>query len=226
MAAFNGEKYICEQLDSILKNLSDEDEIVISDDGSTDNTVNIIREYMNKDSRIHLISGPKQGIIANFENAIINAKGKYIYLCDQDDIWTSDKIEKVSGCFEKHKCTCVVHDARVVDENMAVTIPSFFKYRNSAPGIVHNLIKNSYIGCCMAFDRALLDKILPIPENINMHDQWIGSISDKFGKTVFLDQVLLSYRRHGGNASGMKHYPLFKMIKVRMIMALELMKRK
>lgn len=226
MATYNGEKYLGEQLNSILLNLSDQDEVIISDDGSTDKTIEIIQAYMHKDKRIRLIEGPHSGLIANFENAIQNTSGTYIFLSDQDDIWMKNKVAKVLKCFQEHQCSCVVHNAQVIDENMQVTIPSFFSYRNSKAGIIHNLIKNSYIGCCMAFHRELLDKILPIPKCINMHDQWIGLISDKFGRTVFLDEVLFSYRRHSSNVSAMEHYPLKKMIEIRKNMFLELVKRK
>ena len=131
MATYNGEQYLEEQLDSILLNLSDQDEIVISDDGSTDKTIEIVQTYMCKDKRIRLIEGPRSGLIANFENAIRNTRGTYIFLSDQDDIWAENKVAKVLKCFQEHQCSCVVHNAQVIDENMQVTIPSFFAYRNS-----------------------------------------------------------------------------------------------
>lgn len=226
MATYNGGKYLREQLDSILANLGENDEIVISDDGSTDDTLEIIRTYMKNNKQIHLVKGPRTGLIANFENAIRNTSGAYIFLSDQDDIWMPHKVAEVLRCFEETQCTCVVHDAQVIDEKQQVVIPSFFAHRNAKSGIIHNLIKNSYIGCCMAFRCELLNKILPIPKHLNMHDQWIGLISEKFGKSVFLPKVLFSYRRHGENVSGMKHYPLGKMIRVRFEMVLALMRRK
>ena len=225
MATYNGEKYLREQLESIICNLSDEDEIVISDDGSADGTCKIITEYQLRDSRVRFVKGMGKGVIANFENAIMHATGEYIFLCDQDDVWEENKIEKVLDCFLKQDCQVVVHDADVWDENEDVIIPSFINYRGSKSGAINNIIKNSYIGCCMAFRRELLEYILTIPKNIEMHDQWIGVIGDIKGKTYFFDEVLLHYRRHGDNVSSFRHYPIKKMVCKRIVFVCELIKR-
>ena len=214
MATYNGEKYIQEQLDSILKQLNDKDEIIISDDGSTDNTINIINSY--KDKRIRIIEGPHKGVKQNFANAISNCKGKYIFLSDQDDIWLDYKVNTVLKVFETTDCTCVVHDATVFDSNTnKVIMDSFYKFRKSGKGIIKNIIKNSYIGCCMAIDKKIVDKIIPIPDDIEMHDQWIGIMCEKYGNSVFINDKLLKYRRHNNNQSKMNHYSLPKMIKNR-----------
>ena len=211
MATYNGEKYIKEQISSILEQLTINDELIISDDGSTDNTLSIIKEY--NDNRIHLIYGPKQGVKQNFANAISNCKGKYIFLSDQDDIWLPNKLERVLQEFEETKCSCVVHDCKVFDSETNQTLyESFYKFRNSKSGIIKNLIKNSYIGCCMTFDKSLIPHILPIPNDIEMHDQWIGIISDKYGKTNFISDKLIKYRRHGNNVSQLKRHKISKMI--------------
>ena len=176
MATYNGEKYIKEQIDSILKNMNSDDELIISDDGSTDKTREIINSF--KDDRIKLIDGPKKGIKKNFENGINNATGEIIFLSDQDDIWMENKIAKVLEAFEKEDATLVIHDAEIVDENLDIIEESFFKYRNSGKGIIKNIWKNTYIGCCMAFKKEIKSVILPIPDNIEMHDQWIGICRD------------------------------------------------
>lgn len=212
MATYNGEKYIKEQLESILKQLSDSDEVIISDDGSIDNTRKIIEEF--NDKRIKIIDGPKKGIKQNFANAIKNCNGKYIFLADQDDIWLDNKVDKVLSFF-KNNITCVLHDAKIVDSNLNIIDTSFFKYRKTKLGKINNIIKNSYIGCCMAFDSKLKDKILPIPNNIEMHDQWIGLISEKYGKSVLLNEQLILYRRHNNNNSSFKHHGIIKMIRNR-----------
>lgn len=214
MATYNGEKYIKEQLDSILKQLEENDEVIISDDDSKDNTRKIIEEY--KDNRIKLIDGPKNGVKQNFANAIKNCNGKYIFLSDQDDIWIDDKVQKVLNTFEKEKCTCVVHDCIAFDSDTnEVVLDSFYKFRNSKSGIFKNIWKNSYIGCCMAFDSSLKEIILPIPNNIEMHDQWIGILAEKKGKSIFIKDKLIRYRRHSNNVSEMKHHSIGKMIKNR-----------
>lgn len=226
MATYNGEKYIEEQIKSILMNLEANDELIISDDGSTDNTIKIITEIIKKDSRIKLLNGPKKGVKQNFANAINNCTGKYIFLTDQDDAWIENKVDKVLYCFQKEECTLIVHDAEIVDENLNEIEKSFFKFRNSGKGIVKNIWKNTYIGCCMTFKSEIKKHILPIPNNIEMHDQWIGIINEIYGKSYFLNEKLIKYRRHLNNVSQMKHYPINKMIKNRSIFIKELMKRK
>lgn len=225
MTSYNGEKYIEKQIKSILACLREQDELIISDDDSSDSTTELIRCMARTDRRIRLIQGPKQGVIANFENAIRAAKGEYIYLADQDDIWAADKVEKVQAQFADPHCVLVIHDADIVDGEESQIEPSFFERRGSKPGILQNIAKNSYIGCCMAFKRELLDIVLPIPRNIEMHDQWIGILAETRGKVIFLDDVLFHYRRHGDNVSSFTHYPIPRMIRNRVVLVTELGKR-
>lgn len=215
MATFNGEKFLREQIDSILINLTLDDELVISDDGSTDATLDILNGYKN-DMRIKVINGPRKGVKANFQNALRFCRGNHIFLSDQDDVWESDKVEKV--LFYLQSYDVVVHDCQIVDDKKNVLSSSFFSYRDSGTGIVKNIIKNTYIGCCMAFNRNILPYILPIPSNIEMHDQWIGIIGEKFGRgNIFIKDKLLQYRRHDKNESSMQHYKLNKMVKNRVV---------
>ena len=132
MATYNGEKFIKKQLDSILCQLDMQDEIIISDDGSTDNTLNIIKSY--NDNRIKIFEGPHNGVKQNFANAISKSQGEYIFLSDQDDIWVKNKVTIILEIFEKEKCACVLHDNIIFDSNTGKTIQnSFFKFRNSKP---------------------------------------------------------------------------------------------
>ena len=214
MATYNGEKYIKKQIESILINLKENDELIISDDGSKDKTLDIIKSI--KDKRIKIISGPKQGVIKNFENALNNCTGDYIFLSDQDDIWEKDKVKKVVPYLEKY--IAVVHDNETVLEDGTILFESWFKHRNSKPGLINNLIKNRYLGCCMAFKKELLDYALPFPNNIEMHDWYLGLIAEKKGKTVFINDKLIKYRRHENNTSSLKHYGLLKMIKNKLVL--------
>ncbi len=225
MTTYNGEKYLGEQIASVLLNLSEEDELIISDDGSKDRTKEILRDYREKDSRIRLYQGPQKGINANFEFALKKAKGDIIFICDQDDIWEKNKKEAVLKAFSEKKCMALVHDCRVIDDNEEEIIPSFMEYRASGSGALKNIVKNSYIGCCMAFRKELLELIFPIPRHIEMYDQWIGVLADVYGASFFLKERLIRYRRHGENASSMQHYPLPKMIRNRVIFVGALLKR-
>lgn len=219
MVTYNGERYLTEQIESILDQLGSRDELVISDDGSKDHTLELIRKYQEKDQRIRLFQGPGRGIKKNVEHALCQTRGRYIFLADQDDIWMPQKTEKVLEAFEKQNATVVIHDAQVFEgidpEN--IVMESFFQFRNSGAGVWKNLVKNSYIGCCMAFRQELKEIILPIPNQIEMHDQWIGILGDyAAGKSCFLSKPLLLYRRHGDNNSSMKHYGIGKMLRNRL----------
>ncbi len=225
MATYNGEKYLKEQIESILANLKQEDELLVSDDGSADDTWEILCQYRKKDPRIRLLHGPGTGVIANFESVVRRAGGDILFLADQDDVWEPDKIDRVLACFQKTGCSVVVHDADMMDAEGRKTMPSFFEWRGSGPGAARNIVKNSYIGCCMAFRRKLLGRILPIPKNIEMHDQWIGVWGDLCGGSFFLDEALIHYRRHGDNASAMSRHPLGKMVRNRAVFLWELGKR-
>ena len=201
LAAYKGELYIEEQLRSILPQLAEGDEVIVSDDKPGGMTEKIVRRIAEEDPRVIYVEGQSKGVAANFVNAIRHCKGDKIYLSDQDDVWLPDKVQRVTQAFESG-ATLVLHNAYVTDEALNITAPSFFALRGSKPGFVHNLIKNSYMGCCMAFDRELLKKIMPMPKTVPMHDQWIGLIGEIYGKPVFLDVPLLYYRRHEGNVTG------------------------
>lgn len=225
MATYNGEKYIREQLDSILKQIGENDEIIISDDGSTDLTISILKEYASEYPNIMIKKGPRQGVIKNFENALMHSKGDYIFLSDQDDIWVDGKVNKVMEQFNKKMASVVLHDAVIVDGYGTEIGESFFTHRGSKPGFIKNIVKNSYLGCCMAFDRNVLNIALPFPEKIEMHDWWIGLLGELYGDVIFLDDKFLRYRRHGNNVSSFHHHPLRKMIFNRVYLVSHAIKR-
>lgn len=215
MATFNGEKFIKEQVQSIIKQLSATDEIIISDDGSTDETINIVSAFL--DPRIRLVQNDssqfkpnKQSrsyqVTRNFENALSYATGDYIFLSDQDDVWEEDKVEGCLLLLKDKKINLIVHDANVVDESDKVIARSYFEKVNSQKGFFRNIVKNSYLGCCMVFDRSILLKSLPFPKDLIAHDMWIGLIAEKNGKVAFVDNKFIRYKRHSAavTASGMK----------------------
>lgn len=227
MISYQGEKYIEEQLDSILAILGPEDEVIISDDGSTDRTREILVHYESQDERVRMIDGPKAGVKKNVENALRACEGEYIFLADQDDIWMSEKVECVMKAFKQNGAGLVVHDAIVTDGNCRnVILDSFYSLKSSGSGVVKNIWRNTYIGCCMAFKRDILEEVLPIPNYIEMHDQWIGVINDQLKRgTIFIPEKLIKYRRHGHNASEMSHYPLPRMLKNRIFFVWALLTR-
>ncbi len=199
IATYNGVNYIEEQLRSILSQLSEEDEVVLSDDGSTDGTLEVIRQFV--DPRIRILPSRRfASPILNFEYTLSHAKGDIIFLADQDDIWMPDKVKRTLPSLERYDC--VTSDCVVVDGDDRVIDKSFFNLNNTHRGKYYNLlVKNGYLGCCMAFRRCILDKALPFPADVPMHDIWLGNVSAFFYSTTFLDEPLIRFRRHDHNAS-------------------------
>ncbi len=198
IATYNGERYIREQIKSILSQLSEADEIVISDDGSIDNTIDLIISFADKRIKIFKNDG-QHGVVPNFENAIIHSAGDLIFLSDQDDIWDPQKVQKCIKAIED--VDLVVHNSLIMDGNGFISDKDFFSIRKSGSGYWKNLYKNSFVGSCMVFKVSLKKYILPFPPNILWHDMWIGLIAEKVGKTKFIEDTLLYYRRHEHNAS-------------------------
>lgn len=198
LATYNGEKYIKEQLDSILSQLSENDEVIVSDDSSSDKTVEIIKAY--KDNRIKMFENQKfKSPIFNFENALKHASGDIMVLSDQDDIWQDNKIETIKKHMQEYDL--VLSDAVIIDEHSNILQESFYKLNGSRNGLIKNIIKNSYLGCTMAFNKKILAKSLPFPKDLPMHDWWIGLVCEIYGKVYFIEDKLISYRRHGNNVS-------------------------
>lgn len=226
LASYNGIDYIYDQVESIINQLREDDELIISDDGSNDGTVELISSIAENDHRIILLHGPQKGLVKNFENALNHATGKFIFLSDQDDIWHPNKVEVFLTNLEKN--LLVVSDCNVVDKEMNVISNSFFEFNGLRRNGFSNLIRNSYLGCCMAFQRELLDIALPFPENVPMHDWWLGTCASAKGNVQFLDERLLSYRRHGSNASSTSEkskYSIFEKLNFRIFIVLNLVKR-
>lgn len=203
MASLNGEAFIESQIESILECLSDRDQLVISDDGSTDLTLSIAGRIAGRDRRILLVPGPSRGVIANFEHALGCCNGDIVFLADQDDVWLPDKVSRVLPAFDDPNVMCVVHDVAVVDSNLKLIAHSYFGLRRSGPGLLKNWAKVTYLGAAMAFRASLLDRVLPIPKRATMHDQWIGVVSEVSGACVFLPEVLSLYRRHDHNVTAL-----------------------
>lgn len=237
MATHNGEKYIKKQLDSILAQLSDNDELIISDDGSIDKTIEIINSC--QDNRIKLLHYKQSEELKkikkckgfylatkNFENALSHAKGDFIFLADQDDIWAENKVTLMSD--ELHKADIVMSNFSLIDVDDNITNIKFYNNSPIGDSLIINIIKSKYIGCCMAFRKELLENILPFPHKLIAHDYWIGCIGCYYGKFSFINKPLHLYRRSGENVSSSSEKSensfLFK-IRFRLVFMLKLIKR-
>lgn len=227
MATYNGEKYLKEQIDSILPQLDIGDELILSDDGSTDETLTIVRNFMEQDRRIKFFSGPGKGVIANFEFAITQSCGDVIFLADQDDIWLPNKVQTIIDFFSKQPdIDLVVSDLTIVNESLDVIEKSYFDYRHVKLGVLHNILKNKYIGAGMAFRSTLKVNILPIPSKVPMHDMWCGLLADCKKKSALIPQQLTLYRRHSQNASEIEtKASFFQQFKWRYDLVIALVKR-
>lgn len=223
LAACNGEKYISAQIASILRQLGENDELIVTLDPSTDQTESIVTGF--HDPRIRLLQGPGRGVIGNVENGLTAASGDYILLGDQDDIWLPGKLSKVLTALEQDGILLVLHDCQIVDENLNVLQPSYFSWHGTKTGFWNNVIRNSFIGCCMGFRRSLLERALPFPSQLPMHDQWLGLVACASGKVSYLEEPLLDYRRHGDNQSSLHHASLKQMIAWRLCVIRALKKR-
>jgi glycosyltransferase involved in cell wall biosynthesis len=189
---YNGGQFIKEQLDSILNQTRTVDEIIISDDSSTDQTVEIIKSFA--DPRIKLFEKQQfSSPIFNLEFALKQASGDYIFLADQDDVWMPDKVEILVNELATSKL--VISDGVVINQQGKEIASSIFEIFN----FCKNLLKNAYMGCCMAFHKDLLPIVLPFPKAIAMHDLWIGLNAELFTKPVFFPAKLVKYRRHDFN---------------------------
>lgn len=218
IAIYNGEKYIKEELLSILPQLSDDDEVIVSDDGSVDNTLEIIRSL--DDIRItiiknqHLKEGKKSHyyVSRNFENAIKHANGQYIFLADQDDVWMGNKVQVCLA--ELQNSDLVIHDLNYCDSELnpqnKVHYGDSFRFKNFF------LLPGKYMGCCMAFKREVLDYVLPFPCNLLLHDQWIGFMTELVGHVRYINMPLINYRVHPNNTSSKSRNSLIIKISYRL----------
>ncbi len=198
LAAYNGEKYIQRQVKSIIDQLGPEDELIISDDSSTDGTLAVINAF--DDNRIKVFQNEKEkGPTGNFSTALAHASSDYIFLADQDDLWLPGRVKKHLELLQNHEL--VISDAVVVNEHGRVLFESFFKARNSGKGFFKNLKRNSYIGCCMSFRRSLLTRAFPFPKGLYMHDWWLGLVAELKGNVYFCNDIFLQYIRHADNVT-------------------------
>lgn len=211
MATYNGEKYISEQIDSIINQSYQNWKLYISDDGSTDKTVEIVNDFVLQDSRINIVNKDRQGgVISNFNKALEHTTAEFIVLSDQDDLWPKDRLEILLAAISKDNNVdqpkLIFTDLTLVDEDGAIIADSFYKANSLNPlqnmeG--YNLLWNSTVyGCTTIFNRALLNIALPIPTGAHMHDQWLAMKAHQSKGLEFLNVSAVMYRQHSNNVVG------------------------
>ncbi|MGA9211892.1 glycosyltransferase family 2 protein [Kaistella sp.] len=214
LATYNGEKYLRQQLDSLIAQSFSGWKLYIRDDGSTDHTVSIIKEYCNLDQRFFFIEDAQQnkGARDSFFSLLESVDSSYYMFCDQDDIWLDTKVEQCYNEIKKaeslHKDfpVLVATDAKVVDSDLKIINPSFWNYTKVNP---ERLIKNCYLqvfnfapGCTMMFNHSLKKLVKPIPKNILMHDWWLLILAERYGVIKIINRPLILYRQHSSNTLG------------------------
>jgi glycosyltransferase involved in cell wall biosynthesis len=195
MATYNGELFIGEQLDSIISQLDELSEIIIVDDCSTDRTISIIESY--EDQRIVVLRNDKNmGVVRSFNRAIENAKHDVVFLSDQDDIWLDNKVRSILEIFEAKKSISLIYGNGVLIDEYGNFLGRNLFLRGVYSSFILQLIRPRFLGCSMAFRKSFKNKIFPLPQDIAMHDWWIGLNHLYYGQVLYLSEPLIQYRRH------------------------------
>lgn len=219
MATYNGQKYVREQIDSILENNGNKVVLHIFDDGSSDDTMTILREYQNSHpNQVKVYQNERNlGLTLNFLSGIqkvmeLNQEASYFMCCDQDDVWASDKIEKtlkrmlqMERRYGEERPGLVFTDATITDEKLNLLEASFYKsqrYCVKKTEFSHLLMENLVIGCTTMINRAYEPFLSKLPEHARYHDWWLSLIAAAFGNISFLPRTTLNYRQHSGNVVG------------------------
>lgn len=217
MATYNGAAYLQEQLDSFCTQTHLPDEVVVTDDGSTDKTISLIKQFADRAPfEVHYsINEQNLGYAGNFSQAIQKCRGDVIFLSDQDDIWLTEKIARVKEQFEKNSTTLLVMcDAQLIQADGALTE---FTQRNQILAL--GLDPRTFTaGCCMAIRKSLVPILVPFPTKYFAHDTWINRLALELNAKHVIPEVMQYYRRHndttsswlGGRAEKLSQVDLFK----------------
>jgi glycosyltransferase involved in cell wall biosynthesis len=205
MTTYNGEKYIREQIDSILEQIYDDFELVVCDDCSTDSTLDILNEYEQFDKRITIYHNKKNiGFKMNFQKAIQLCRGEFIALSDQDDIWYPDHLAILYENIGKNSLICsnalLVNDKTETLEKTMYDIKGLSNLSDNAESMALYLFYNNFVqGSSSLFKRELLDKACPFPDTIDFHDHWLALNAMMSEGVTCLNVITLKYRQHNNN---------------------------
>lgn len=201
MATYNGEKYLAQQLESILNQTRKNINIIICDDASTDNTKNIIKEFAKKDNRLSYIFNERNiGVNKNFEAGFSNAKSDFIAIADQDDIWKEDKIDEMMKLFSNDK-VMLVHSASVQFSGDKLPVTEFAYSKQMKGNDARKLVyRNSISGHNIIFRKELLKYSLPIPNGL-YYDWWLAVVATCIGTIEASNKVLTYQRKHDSNVT-------------------------
>ena len=218
LSTYNGGRYLGPQLESLLSQTCQDWQLLVRDDGSTDDTPGIIGDFAARHpSRVLLVSDSLGNLrpCQSFGKLLERSTSPHVMFCDQDDVWQPQKVEstiqKIKELEARHgqETPLLVHcDLEVVDESLRQISPSMWKYQQIVPknasNLARQLMMNSVTGCATMVNRALIQKALPLPTDAIMHDWWLGLVASAFGKTGYIPQPLIKYRQHANSSIGAK----------------------
>ncbi|HEX8241603.1 MAG TPA: glycosyltransferase [Allosphingosinicella sp.] len=205
MATYNGARYLPEQLASLAAQERLPDELVITDDDSTDDTAKIVETFAaSAPFPVRFSSNPERlGVRDNFQRALGLAKGDILLLCDQDDLWFPSKIRRLAGLLEQEtSALLVMNDKIITDEDLRPSDTTMLSNMRNYGASTSLFVA----GCCSAFRRSWRDIALPMPEGIAHHDVWIIGLAHDLGVVRLCEEPLQYFRRHGTNASQARYY--------------------
>jgi glycosyltransferase involved in cell wall biosynthesis len=216
IATYNGEKYIAEQLESILTQIDIDDEVIIVDDNSYDNTVKIINSIGDSRIKIHQLQ-ENNGHINAFQVALSIAEKNIIFLSDQDDIWVSDKYQRVLSEFDsKDNPVLVVHGLSTINSVGDLILSNWLSfdthYSSGFKLLSQEFVKPSVFGSATAFKSSLLELMLPFPEELYTHDHWLVICASITGETKFLSGRYVRRRIHDNNLTPKNGVTIFKKV--------------
>ena len=217
LATFNSERFLAEQLDSILAQEDCDWRLLIRDGGSTDGTAAILEEYRKREpERIVLLPGGRATAMENFAALLAASRAELVMFSDHDDCWLPGKVGHSRAAYERRAAELpegtpllVFSDLKVADEKLKMVAESFFRHENIDPRrleLRELLLQNTASGCTMLFNRALRELALPIPPEAFMHDHWLMLTAACLGEIEYLPEPTLLYRQHGGNVFGASGY--------------------
>ncbi|AXJ12709.1 glycosyltransferase family 2 protein [Streptococcus pluranimalium] len=209
MSTYNGEKYLADQIKSIQSQTFEDWQLLIRDDGSSDNTPSIIRDMAKKDDRIHFINDGQNenyGVIKSFYHLVKYDSSDYYFFSDQDDVWLPEKIEvtlKRAQIESSDNPLLVYTDLKVVNEDLEVLQESMIKSQSHHANteLVQELTENTVTGGTMMINKALADK-WQVYDNLLMHDWYLALLAASLGKLIYIDQATQLYRQHEANVLG------------------------
>lgn len=200
MATYNGGKYLKEQLDSIYNQTYKNIEVIVSDDCSSDKTIDILKEYKYKYGLQYFVNETNLGFKKNFEKVMSLCSGDFIALADQDDIWIENKIEVLMKEIGK---SSLIHSAcSLIDENSNEISPLWIKEDDFRYSFAKFIFGNTVTGCTVLFKKELLKNAFPIPSGEKYHDWWLALLATKMNGITYCDQALVKYRQHSTQDTG------------------------